>query len=84
MTHIEFNTLEADDQAFITWYEGVYLEQYFDGTFNILLFQVDGFYVEVFYHPTQDEVYGYRSFHSPESLDPYLDKIDIGALLQLV
>ena len=83
MTHNEFNALEVDDQAFVTWYEGVYLEQYFDGTFNILLFQIEDFYVEVFYHSTQDEVYGYRSFYSTEYLEPYLNKIDIATFVEV-
>ena len=80
MTHTEFTTLAENEQALLTWFNGTYLAQYFDGTFTIILFQVEGFYVEVYYHRKNKEVYRYHNFSNVEKLDPYLDKIDISGI----
>lgn len=81
ITLAEFDKLAAEDQAFLVWLDGVYLDQYEDGTFTILLFKVEGYYVEVFYHQTRGEVYGYRGFDSTDHLDPYLNNICIDELV---
>jgi hypothetical protein len=81
ITLAEFNNLAADDQAFLIWLDGVYLDEYCDGTFTILLYKVEGYYVEVYYHLLREEVYGYRSFDSTNQLDPYLSRIDIDELM---
>jgi hypothetical protein len=80
MTLVEFNGLAEDEQALLTWKAGTYLAQNFDGVFNILLFQVEGFYVEVFYHSQLDFIYSYNSFTSTDYLEPYLSKINIDGL----
>lgn len=80
MTLTEFNGLAEDEQALLTWKAGTYLAQYFDGIFNVLLFQVEGFYVEVYYHSKLDFIYSYNSFTSTDLLEPYLSRINIAGL----
>ena len=59
-----------------TW-EGVFLADREDGAFTILLYQIDSFYVEVFYDKEKNELKRFRSFLTLRLLDPYLDQIDI-------
>jgi hypothetical protein len=42
--------LQEKEQAEVLWEMGVHLGERFDGEHKILLYQIDGFYVEVFYH----------------------------------
>jgi hypothetical protein len=46
-------------------------------SFEILLFQVNRFYVEVFYHNNLKTVQGLVSFESTDRLEPYLNDIKI-------
>jgi hypothetical protein len=48
---------------------------------SIALFQVENFYVEIFYNKKTNEVGRVKTFHDMELLEPYLKQIDISALL---
>lgn len=43
--------------------------------FLILLYQLDGFYAELYYHPLTNEVAWVKSFTSTKELEPYLTDI---------
>lgn len=47
---------------------------------QVLLFQIDLFYIEVAFQDHSDEVVGIRSFAGDEALDPYLLDIDLSEL----
>lgn len=47
---------------------------------QLLLFQIDMFYVEVAFHKETDEVLSCRSFACGDELQPYLDQIDLSGL----
>lgn len=47
----------------------------------IALFQVDDFYVEVFYNKKTNEVGRIKTFYSTDLLDPYLKYIDISEIV---
>jgi hypothetical protein len=81
MTLYEFNQLDEMEQAEALW-NGVFIADREDDEHKILLYQIDGFYVEVFYHKEYNVIRRFRSFSSTNPLDPYLDKIDIQALLK--
>ena len=49
--------------------------------FEIILFQVDCFYVEVFYHLKFMVIQYMRSFESTDELDPYFQSINISDLI---
>jgi hypothetical protein len=51
MTLNSFKLLDEREQAETLWDKGVQLGERFDEEHHILLYQIDGFYVEVFYHP---------------------------------
>jgi hypothetical protein len=47
---------------------------------SIALFQIDDYYVEVFYNKKTKEVGRIKSFHGTDLLQPYLKQIDISGL----
>jgi hypothetical protein len=77
MTLYEYKQLEETEQAIALWDKGVHLGERFNGEHNILLYQMDGFYVEVFYHPDCNAIVRIRSFKSTGQLLPYLDQMDV-------
>ena len=48
-----------------------------EGEKMVLLYQIESFYVEVYYHPMSNEVMKHRSFSSTNQLDSYLKEINI-------
>ena len=48
---------------------------------NILLFQLEAFYIEVYYERRSQKVELLKSFEDTDELEPYLRKIDILPLL---
>ena len=62
------------EQQEATW-EGTFIADREDEEHKILLYQIDRFYVEVFYHKEYNVIRRYRPFASTDQLEPYLDKI---------
>ena len=46
-----------------------------------LLFQIDNFYVEVFFQGEADEVLFTRCFEDTDELEPYLQSIDVSRII---
>ena len=76
MTLYEFNQLDEMQQADAVW-NGILIGDRTDNIFNILLYQIDGFYVEVFYQKKRNIIKRIRSFSSTDQLQPYLEKMDL-------
>jgi hypothetical protein len=76
MTLYEFNVLDEMEQAEAVW-AGVFVADREDEQHRILLYQIDSFYVEVYYHKQHNVLIRFQSFSSINQLDPYLDKIDL-------
>lgn len=81
MTLYEFNSLDEMEQAEAIW-DGVFIANREDDEHRILLYQIDGFYVEAYVHKEYGVLRKFRSFSSTDPLDSYLEKIDIQALLK--
>ena len=81
MTMYQYTQLDATDQTCVLWNKGVFPRKRKTGEHTISLYQIDGFYVEVFYQPEDNAIERLRSFRSTGQLRPYLDKMDIRALL---
>lgn len=62
-------------------HQGVFLLERKSLDWNILLFQVDAFYVEVYYERKAQKVELLKSFEDIDQLEPYLQKIDVLALM---
>lgn len=77
MTLYQFNQLDKTDQTCVLWNKGVFLCERKTDQHTIGLYQVNGFYIEVFYHPEHNSIERLRSFRSVDQLRPYLEKMDI-------
>lgn len=80
MTLYEFNMLDEMEQIETVW-SSTHIGERFDEEHNILLYQVDGFYVEVYHHKEYNVIRKFRSFSSINQLEPYLNKIDLKKIL---
>ena len=80
MTFNQFKYLSEDDQEAILWRKGVELARKSDTFYNYILFQVDGFYMEVQYTMPKRTITRIACFEDTAYLEPYLHTIDIGSL----
>ncbi len=80
MTLYEFNALDEMEQAEAVW-AGVHIGERFDEEHNILLYQIDKFYVEAYIHREYGVLRKFRSFSSTYQLELYIGQIDIVKLL---
>jgi hypothetical protein len=76
MTLYEFNALDEMGQAKAIW-NSIHIGERRDAENNIILYQKDDFYIEVFHHKKLNVIRKIRSFLSISQLDPYLGSIDI-------
>ena len=76
-----FNQLPAPAQLTCVWEQGYYLAARPAGAAGVVrVYQMDVFFVEI-YFPTPSDFEILRAFHDPIYLQPYLDQIDLAALL---
>jgi hypothetical protein len=81
MTQFEFQLLQIDEQLDVLYEHGVYVGKRKEDRTVVLLYQLEVFYVEVFYirhryHPAK-----LKCFRSTSLLDPYLDEIAVEHLV---
>jgi len=77
----EFLQLNETEQVELLWYNGEQIGRRKEDDYLILLYQVEGFYVEVFYHRKERAIKRYMSFDCNDSrLNIYLEKIDISPI----
>ncbi|MBC7827931.1 MAG: hypothetical protein H7122_09305 [Chitinophagaceae bacterium] len=81
MNMYQFNCLDEVRQIELLWSAGVLVGSRQEGHYKILLYQIEGFYVEVFYQYFQGKMVKTKSFSDTNQLEPYLDSINIGSLL---
>ena len=79
----EFNQLDELEQIETFWVEGQKVGERLSKSFRYVLYQVNGFYVEIKYNMVMNVIYAMRSFEceSPH-LDIYLMPIDISGVNQ--
>jgi hypothetical protein len=81
MTLQNFRALTQNKQNKKLLTEGVCIADRRTEEVQALLFQIDGFYVEVFFNGEGDEVLFSRNFEDVNELDPYLQDIDLSEML---
>ncbi|MGZ8561741.1 MAG: hypothetical protein ACXWV3_09120 [Flavisolibacter sp.] len=81
MTLSTFSSLNEAQQAEVLLDRGIFLAERLYKNFTIFLYQVDHFYVEIFYNLRFNTTQGMRGFEDDETLEPYLDSIDISCLV---
>ncbi len=81
MTLNEFRSRSKYVQQLIVKHHGVFLSQRKSTDQDILLFQIDGFYVEVAYERRSQKATLLQSFDDLDQLEPYLQKINVLTLM---
>lgn len=77
MTLYQYNILKHQQRVEILWEYGVPVGERTDVEHRIILYQLDSFYVEVYYHKIYNIIKRYRNFNNTELLMPYLEQIKL-------
>lgn len=81
ITLYQFNRLSKRQQYGLLENYGTFLDVFrSEGTYKVVLFDFNGYYVEVWVHQKTDELLKAVAFTSYNKLDPYLKGIDIKAI----
>jgi len=73
----EFKVLQITDQMHAIETKGVFLDRRSEGPYSIALFQIDGFYVELFFNAIRLIYKKIRIFENTALLNPYINEMDI-------
>jgi hypothetical protein len=79
MTLNEFEEMDQSEKMEAVW-EGAFITNRVDSEHEILLYQVDSFYVELYYDKKCNHISRFRSFSSTDELTPYLEQIDLNGI----
>jgi hypothetical protein len=82
MTLFEFRVLSDEDQIDLLYQEAVYIGKRKEGRATAVLYQLEGFYVEVYYQKYRRHVSRIIGFTSTIPLDPYLEQINVEDLVK--
>jgi hypothetical protein len=80
----DFNFMDGMTKTQVLATDGVFLAERNDGCFRISLYQVNDFYVEIYYHKTRRFYICIRSFEDAGELYPYLQDIDISEIYKVI
>lgn len=81
MTLHGFELLAAEEQIDCTLENGVLTAFLETDNYIVILYQLNGFYVEAYCDRSTTHIIRLRSFNSPEQLEPYLAAVDLSELL---
>ncbi len=81
MTLFDFKLLENSEKIDVLYEQGVYIGKRREGNGTVLLYQLESFYVEVFYKKHRRYVARVHCFSSTALLDPYLEQIHVAYLV---
>ncbi len=84
MTFEQFRSLPKDIQRNVVKHCGVFLFGRTGVGVNVKLYQVEGFYVEIYFDEKMSEATRIRSFEDTRHLDPYLRMVDVSELQLLL
>ena len=77
-----FNHLAKAAQQQTLLNNGTFLYERVEGPFKIMLYQLDEFYVEVFFSNINNKPSWFKAFNDTEELQPYLETIDVSGLVK--
>ena len=81
MTLCDFLLLPDNDKAALLYEHGVYIGKRKLGRSTVLLYQLEGFYAEVYYRQYRRHIERFGCFADTARLDPYLAQIDVEHLV---
>jgi len=79
-----FRRQSVPEQLDLLRAEGVYIGKRTASGYVTVMYQLDYFYVEIFYTEYRKSIYKLDCFSEVEPLDPYLVGVDIEALLKMI
>lgn len=79
MTLKEFRELDINEQANVVW-AGTFLQKLAKSNYYVHLYDVQGFYVKVYYSYESNEIIRIRAFKNTSLLHPFLKSISIDQL----
>lgn len=82
MTLSKFNKLSIEEQQKAVLINGVFLAERKDPPLRMMLYDMESFYVEVFFLSRYNKVAWFNAFQSTKKLEPYLQTIDVNSILQ--
>ena len=82
MTLYKFNKLSFTQQSLALELNGARLDFRKQDHYHVALFQMGSFYVEAYYPRESVHVEKLVAFNSTHKLKPYLERINVGLLLQ--
>lgn len=80
MTLLQFAGLNIDRQVDVIKQEGAFLSVRNETGIDVILYQIGGFYAEVFFEAANGDKLHIKSFDDTEALDAYLDEINLSDL----
>ena len=80
MTLWEYNDLDQAEQFEALYDNGIHIADRADNDYCIILFQLDSFYVELYFHIEQNALKRLRCFSNVDLIAPYLEHIDLSEL----
>jgi hypothetical protein len=80
----QFRSASQEVQEKLVKWRGVFLMERKSLGVSVLLFQLDGFYVEVFYNTANATVSFVKSFEDMDGIEAYLDRIDIREVTEML
>ena len=84
MTFQQFQSLPKDIQRNVVKHCGVFLFGRSGVGVNVILYQVEGFYVEIYFDEKMSEARRIRCFEDTRHLEPYLRMVDVSDLQPLL
>jgi|HubBroStandDraft_5_1064220.scaffolds.fasta_scaffold3216988_1 hypothetical protein len=80
MTIFDFNCMSAPEKLLVLAECAVFLMQREDCRYRITLYQLDGFYIEIYFDLLKSYYKRIHVFKEVAGLTPYLDSIEMGDL----
>ena len=77
MTFDQYSKLSSTEQESLLWSCGVEIASRDEDMYSFMLYQLDGFYIEVQYSRSLELIIGILCFESTKLLDPYLEQMEI-------
>lgn len=81
MTIYQYSHLNESRQLDALEHMGVFIGEREGSFYHLHLYQIEGFYVELCYHTHFNTLININAFSNTDCLDPYLQQVDIEALM---
>jgi len=81
MTVFEYHKMSEEEQMDVLMHSGVLVGERKSSFYQVKLYQIEGFYVELYHHTHFNVVVNINVFTNTDCLEPYLKAVDIDALM---